>query len=192
MLCQNFFRPGGRGAGSLSCRPASSIRALQDDSVPDWGQHAATLSPWCQDRSGTLSLLWLGDSVLWPCCIIRQDYRCGSQMAFLSSNQQRQSILFIEVCLKYVSLVCFILDFIFSYSKNVARFVCRHIPCVHAKLLTLILSMFVAGEADTRQFDVYANTGFCCITAGAYCCQWVSRLLIQHAHNIISCMLMRF
>jgi len=32
-------------AGCPSCHPTNSIKALKDESVPDWGQHAATMLP---------------------------------------------------------------------------------------------------------------------------------------------------
>jgi len=28
-----------------SCHPTNNIKALKDDSIPDWGQHAATMLP---------------------------------------------------------------------------------------------------------------------------------------------------
>jgi len=32
-------------AGWPSSHPASNVKALKNDSVPDWGQHAATMLP---------------------------------------------------------------------------------------------------------------------------------------------------
>jgi len=32
-------------AGCPSCHPTNSIKALKDDNVPDWRQHAATMLP---------------------------------------------------------------------------------------------------------------------------------------------------
>jgi len=44
---------------------------------------------------------------------------------------------------------------------------------------------FFAGEADTGQFDIYANTGFCCVTAGVDCCQWVLYVFIQSIFAVV-------
>jgi len=48
------------------------------------------------------------------------------------------------------------------------------------------LFVFFAGEADTGQFDIYANTGFSCITAGADCCQWVLYSLIRTTLAVVA------